>query len=432
MKLTLISNGPLRGSVNLPGDKSISHRAILLGALAEGESRIRNVLVAGVTRVMLDALKELGVIWELEGTDLTIQGIGLNQFQVPTGPLYCGNSGTTMRLLAGALAGRGMAAVLDGSEGLRKRPMGRIINPLKEMGVNIEGSPKNTAPLILGKHQEIKGIQHELKIASAQVKSAILLAGLGADGETRIIEPGPSRDHTERMLRSMGLMVEVDGFKTALKPVEKLMSLDMTIPGDISSAAFIIAAALTVPDSDVKLENVGLNPTRTGLLDVLKDMGGKIEIINQREENNEAFGDVIIKYSELSPIEIGGDTVVRMIDEFLAFGVVAAYAKGETIVRNAKELRYKETDRIALLCQEFELLGIDIEEREDGFLIRGGKGLEGGPTQSHGDHRIAMALSLLGLGDNKMVTVDGAEIIQESFPSFGESMKELGVGVLEE
>lgn len=434
MKLTLRPNGPLRGSIKLPGDKSISHRAILFGALAEGESKIENVLVAGVTRAMLDGLTGLGVEWELDGTSLTILGKGLNGLIPPTEALNCGNSGTTMRLLAGALAGSGTAAVLDGSAGLRKRPMGRIIDPLREMGVQIEGAAENKAPLTLHGRQEIKlkGIIHELKIASAQVKSAILLAGLGADGVTTVSEPGPSRDHTERMLRSMGVKVETEEYRVDLSPVEKLNPLNMAVPGDISSAAFMIVAAMTVPDSEITLENVGLNPTRTGLLDVLKEMGADIEITDKGGQHNEPVGDIVVKHSELRGVEINGPVVVRMIDEFLAFGVAAAYAGGETVVREAEELRYKETDRIALLCQEFERLGVDIEEQQDGFVIRGGKGLEGGPTEGHGDHRVAMALSLLGLGDKKLVSVDGAEIIEESFPSFGESLRRLGVEILEE
>ena len=430
MKTTLKPRTPLRGMVTLPGDKSISHRAALFAALAEGTSHFRNYLVAGVTRAMLNSLAVLGIGWHLEGTTLTVRGVGLRPWSDAEKRLDCGNSGTTLRTLAGVLVATNTPALLDGSPGLRRRPMGRIVEPLRQMGASIQAADGLLAPLRIGKSDQLTGIDYHLPVASAQVKTALLLAALGADGATKLTEPGPSRDHTERMLAQMGVQIETDAAALSVSlepPSQPLSPLSFTIPGDFSSAAFLIVAALITPGSEITLRGVGLNPTRTGLLDALRAMGAQIEVTLTQTQANEPVGDLVVTHSpNLTAIEVGDDLVVRMIDEFPIFAVAAAHAQGDTIVRGAEELRYKETDRIHVLAEEFNKLGIPIEEREDGFSIRGGHPYHGWAVSARGDHRLGMALSVLGLGADEAVTVHGTEIINESFPSFFAKLEKLG------
>ncbi|MEZ4643851.1 MAG: 3-phosphoshikimate 1-carboxyvinyltransferase [Chloroflexota bacterium] len=427
----------LRGTMTRPGDKSISHRAILFAALADGESVIDNVLVSGVTEAMLRALTALGVPWQLDGTRLTVQGGGLHGLQSPSAPIDCGNSATTIRLLAGALAGAGVTAVLDGSPGLRRRPMRRVVAPLQQMGVALT-AVDGCAPLTLavGK-RPLQALTYTLPVASAQVKSCLLLAALAAAGPTTLTEPGPSRDHTERMLRQMGVQVEEGAGKEAAQerwvrlypPETALRPLQITIPGDMSSAAFLLVAALLTPGSLVTLAGVGLNPTRTGLLDALRSMGADIAISNEQEMAGEPMGDITLRAGELHGTEIGSDLVVRMIDEFPAFAVVAALAEGQTTVRDALELRHKESDRITMLCQELQAVGADVTETADGFVIYGKPLLTGGTINPHRDHRLAMSLAVAGLRSVNGITVQGAEIINESFPSFAQTLSELGAAI---
>lgn len=434
----------LSGRFSLPGDKSLSHRAALFAALADGMSRIDNFLVSGVTTAMLNALTALGVRWKLSGTSLLVQGHGLEGLQAASAQkaeparIDCGNSATTMRLLAGAIAAAGVPAILDGSAGLRKRPMGRIVEPLQAMGVPIQASPQGTAPLSLGSRpvkQLLQGIDYVLPVASAQVKSALLLAALAGGAPSTLREPGPSRDHTERMLLAMGVKVEqwieVDDnpvFAVRLSPPRdmQLKPLRMRLPCDISSAAFLIVAALITPGSEITIQGVGLNPTRTGLIDALKEMAADIEVIPRPEQGGEPTGDLIVRHSNLVGGEIHGDLVVRMIDEFPAFSIAAAYAKGTTVVTDAQELRYKESDRISALCTELRTLGVEVRETPDGFVLRGGKPLRSGIVDPHGDHRLAMSLAIAGLGAAGTVRVQGANIIHESFPEFVPILKELG------
>ncbi len=434
MRTSIRSNTPLRGTITLPGDKSISHRAALFAALAEGTSRFENYLVAGVTRAMLDSLAMLGVDCHLEGTTLTVRGDGLRPWSDAEKRLDCGNSGTTLRTLTGALVATNTPALLDGSPGLRRRPMGRIVKPLRQMGASIQTADGLFAPLRIGKADQLTGIDYHLPVASAQVKTALLLAALGAEGATKLTEPGPSRDHTERMLAQMGAQIEIDTAARAVSlepPSEPLSPLAFTIPGDFSSAAFLIVAALITPGSEITLRSVGLNPTRTGLLDALRAMGAQIQITLTRAQANEPVGDLVVTYSpDLRGIEVDGDLVVRMIDEFPIFAVAAVHAQGETIVREAEELRYKETDRIHVLGEEFSKLGIPIQEQEDGFSIRGGHPYHGGNVSARGDHRLGMALTVLGLGADEAVTVHGAEIIAESFPSFFAKLEALGAELI--
>ena len=435
MQLIIEPGRSLAGRVSLPGDKSLSHRAALFAALADGESVIDNYLVAGVTRAMLGALTACGVSWDLQGSRLSIQGVGLHGLKSPAASLDCGNSATTMRLLAGMLAAAGTPAVLDGSDGLRRRPMGRIVDPLRRMGVPIEANLGGTAPLRLSARRAenpLSGLEYSLPVASAQVKTCLLLAALGANAPSILREPELSRDHSERMLAAMGVDVRVDGTQVMLVPPRsaRLTPIQMKLPGDISAGAFLIVAALVTPESELRMDNVLLNPTRTGLLDALQAMGAKIAITNLRQEHGEPVGDLLVSSSPLHGTEIDGPMAVRMIDEFPAFAIAAAYARGLTRVRGASELRHKESDRITALCAELRRLGVRVEEYLDGFTIHGGFPLSGGVVSSCGDHRLAMALSVAGLAAEGPVRVEGAEIIAESFPNFIEVMRSLGASLV--
>ena len=449
MNLVVSPGSPLTGDISLPGDKSISHRAALFAALAEGESHVQNFLVAGVTNVMLQALTQLGVTWSLKDTTLTIQGQGIlnrDDFTKPEN-LFCGNSGTTMRLLAGATAACGLPVNLDGSSGLRQRPMKRIVEPLQAMGVPIKASPENTAPLHIAARpqgQRLKAINYHLPVASAQVKSCLLLAALDADGPTVLHEPGPSRDHTEKMLLSMGVPLVKDQeptddpgviyYQSRISPTTplRLSPLNLLIPGDFSSAAFLIVAASITPGSEINLIGVGLNPTRTGLLDVLQSMGADIQITNTGESHGEPFGDLCVRYAPLNGTRISGSLIVRTIDEIPVLAIAAAFARGQTVVSQAEELRHKESNRIRDLCRELHRLGVEIEETQDGFIINGGRELRGGTVASHGDHRLAMALAVAGLAARDPINIEGADIISESFPEFSASLQSLGAAVQHE
>ncbi len=441
MKIVTQPGSPMRGDITLPGDKSISHRAVLFAALADGPSRIENFLDAGVTQAMLSALTSLGVRWEQEGSALTVHGKGLGGLSAPSEVLDCGNSATTMRLLAGALAAGNLSAVLDGSPGLRRRPMMRIVAPLQDMGVLIEASDNGAAPLKLRARpngQPLRPLDYKLPVASAQVKTALLLAALAADSPSTIQEPGQSRDHTERMFASMGVNLTVKTHNSqptiTLHPpgLATLKPIKLTVPGDISSAAFIIVAALITPGSEVTLRGVGINPTRTGLLDVLEEMKADIQISNRRETQGEPVGDLTVRHSDLRGVSVGGPLVVRMIDEFPIFAVAAAFAEGRTTVSDAEELRHKETDRIAKICQELRSLGADFQEAQDGFTLQGGEPLSGGVARAHGDHRLAMAMTVAGLAAKELVTIEGTEIIAESFPGFTDTLDSLGANLRHE
>ncbi|MEW5868995.1 MAG: 3-phosphoshikimate 1-carboxyvinyltransferase [Chloroflexota bacterium] len=448
--LVVRPGNPLRGEVGeggqagLPGDKSLSHRAALLAAMADGESQVENLLVAGVTLPLLDGLAALGVPWSLEGNCLRVQGRSL-EWEAPITAeeavhINCGNSATTLRLLAGALAAWNRHVVLDGSAGLRRRPMKRIVAPLQQMGVDIQATD-GCAPLhIRPSLHPLRALDYTLPVASAQVKSCLLLAALAADGPTTLHEPGPSRDHTERMLRSMGASVESFGgsgassaslagvrqWSVRIEPVHALTPLRLVLPGDISAATFLIVAALITPGSEVLLRGVGLNQTRTGVLDALAQMGADLEITPQGDRHGEPVGDIRARHSALGGAQVGGDLVVRMIDEFPAFAVAAAYSRERTVVLGAEELRHKESDRISDLCQELRKLGVRITETADGFVVDGSGDLEGGVVQSHGDHRLAMALGVAGLAARSEVRVEGAEMVTESFPAFESVLQGLG------
>jgi 3-phosphoshikimate 1-carboxyvinyltransferase len=415
----------LRGRVRVPGDKSISHRALLLGALAQGDSRVEGFLASGDCQATLGCLRGLGVVIERYPPHaLIVHGRGLHGLQPPLTELDCVRSGTTMRLLAGILAAQRFDSVLTGDAQLRRRPMRRVTEPLGRMGAQIQTADGHAPLHIHGRAQH--GADHVLPVASAQVKSALLLAGLYADGTTRVHQPGPARDHTERMLAAMGAAIQVDGPMVAVSPAEALAPLALTVPGDISSAAFPLVAATLVTGSEVVVTGVGLNPTRTGLLDMLSDMGAHLSVWEGPAQGGEPQGDIEARAAPLAGAAVGGDAVVRMIDEFPVLAVAATQAEGVTEVRDAAELRVKETDRIATVVAELRALGGQIEPLDDGFIVEGPTPLRGGRVSSHGDHRLAMALAVAGLVAENEIVIEGAECIADSFPGFVELMQALG------
>lgn len=418
----------LAGTVSLPGDKSISHRALILGSLADGQNRIAGSLEAADTVATLDAIRSLGIQIECGNGVLRFHGGGMIS---PQTTIDCRNSGTTMRLLAGLLAGSNLSATLEGSSQLRKRPMGRIVEPLKRMGAEIS-SNEGHAPLSI-KAAKLTGIDFQMPIPSAQVKSALLLAGWGAQGETHIGSEQPSRDHTELMLAAMGAPISWEVGSVLLGAERPLLQpLDLVIPGDFSSAAFLIVAALMPKESDLRLVNVGLNPTRTGLLDVLWRMGADIVIEDETTPDpyGEPFGTLRIRSSQLQATEISGGEIVRVIDELPVLAVAATQAKGETIIRDAGELRVKEVDRIGLLVRALRRLGAEIEELPAGMAIWGPTPLRGSSVSSHGDHRLAMALVVAGLFSLGETSVSGTACIQDSFPNFESLLVSLGAELI--
>lgn len=422
---TVEPGGALRGETTVPGDKSLSHRAVMFGALAQGTTHIRGWLPAGDTLATLGAIRALGVpVEQHDSTTLTVHGGSLRE---PAGPLDLVNAGTGIRLLAGILAGQPFSSVLDGSEQLRRRPMRRVTEPLRLMGAHIADTD-GCAPLHICPAQ-LHGITYTLPVASAQVKSAILLAALFAQGPTTVIQPGPARDHTERMLRAMGANVQIAGDAVTLTPDGPLSPLDLTIPGDPSSAAFLAVAASLLPGSHVTVHNVDLNTTRTGLFDVLAAMNARVAVLPTGEAGGDPVGQVVVQSAALRGIDVGGETVVRMIDEFPILMVAALRATGETVVHDARELRVKETDRIAVMAGELRKMGAIIEEREDGFALRGPQLLHGAAVDAHDDHRIAMSLAVAGLIASGVTTVHGAGCAADSFPGFAENLQGLGVSI---
>lgn len=423
----------LYGSLTVPGDKSISHRAVMFAALAEGQSQVRNFLPGGDCRATLGVMRALGVpITEVDTTTLQIDGLGLGRLQEPVAPLDCVNSGTTMRLMAGLLAGQEFFSILNGSEQLTKRPMGRVVEPLRRMGASIHGRQGGRlAPLAI-QGTLLQGIDYALPVASAQVKSAVLLAGLYSNGLAIVREPGPARDHTERMLAAMGAPIRVLGpVVISERPKRPLRPLDLTVPGDLSSAAFLLAAGLLAPQSLLTIAGVGVNPTRTGLLDAFRQMGVDLRLENERKEAGEPVADIVVQHSELRGVEIGGALIPRLIDELPLLAVVATQAHGRTVVRDAAELRVKETDRIATIAAELHKMGAHIEERPDGFVVEGPTPLQSAPVWSHGDHRLAMALSIAALIAAGPVLVEDVECIGDSYPGFEAALNRLGVEIVE-
>jgi 3-phosphoshikimate 1-carboxyvinyltransferase len=412
----------LRGELTLPGDKSISHRSVLFAAIADGDTQISGFLAGEDTQNTAKSMQAMGIVIEGLGTErLVVHGKGLDGLSEPASVLDLGNSGTGMRLLAGLLAGQDFFSVLTGDQYLRKRPMARIVEPLQRMGARIDGRSGGTrAPLsIRGGGKNLRAIEHASPVASAQVKSAVLLAGLYADGETTVNEPSKSRDHTERMFRFFGVEVSGQGTSVTVHGRQRLRAKGpLTIPSDISSAAFFMVAASIVPGSDLVIKNVGVNPTRTGIIDVLIAMGAGIELENQREQAGEPVADIRVRYRKLHGVQIGGDMIPRTIDEIPILAVAASYAKGKTIIRDAAELRIKESDRIATIAVELRKMGSAVTELPDGMEIGGGDTLNGAICDSHGDHRIAMSVAVAGLAAKGDTVVRDTDWIDTSFPGF--------------
>lgn len=419
--------------ISVPGDKSISHRALMLASIADGETRIKGLLMGEDNMATLKAFKQMGVLINIEENGIiSVKGKGLHGLEEPKDFIDAGNSGTTIRLMSGLLSGQHFFSILTGDEYLKKRPMKRVVEPLGLMGARIFGREGgNKAPIaIVG--SKLNGITYDSKIASAQVKSAVLLAGLYAKGKTTIIEPTLSRDHTERMLTYFGVKVERNGSTVSLDEGQRLQGYEheIDVPGDISSAAFFIVAALITPNSELLIKNVGLNPTRTGILDILWKMGGSIEIVGQRESSGEPVGDILVKSSRLKGVEVKGDIIPRAIDELPIVAVAAAFAEGKTEIRDAKELRVKESDRIGAMATNLRQLSIEVTELDDGMDIVGGirKKYYDKYFQSFGDHRIAMAMAIAGLvaDDEEMIICD-TECIDTSFPGFEGLIKKVSI-----
>jgi len=416
----------INGSLVVPGDKSISHRAVMLGAIAKGETEISGFLNADDCQSTIRVFRQLGTtIEQIDSTTYKVTGLGLRGLQEPTEILDVGNSGTTIRLIAGILAGQNIYTVLTGDSSIVKRPMKRVVEPLVQMGAIIDGRDNgNYAPLTI-RGTALNGITYQSKVASAQVKSAILFAGLYADTTTTVIEPYLSRDHSEKMLSQFGAKLNIEEGRVTVWPIEELSGQKVIVPGDFSSAAFFIAAALIVPNSKLLIKNVGVNPARIGFLEAVIAMKGKVELINQRNYGNEPVADLLVESSELEGIEISGEWIPKIIDELPLIAVLGCYAEGVTKVTSAKELRVKETDRIQSIHVGLANLGVTVDELEDGFIIEGKQSINGGVVSSFGDHRIGMALAIAGLAAKKQVVIERAEAISISYPQFFEDLAAL-------
>ena len=415
----------LRGEITPPGDKSISHRALILNGLAQGKAKIENLAPGDDIGSTIACLRALGVGIAQSGKTTTVAGIGKKGFQEPRDVLDAGNSGTTMRLIAGLLAAQPFLTVITGDESLRSRPMGRLIQPLRMMGAEIWGRGNDTlAPLAI-RGSKLKGIEYHMPVASAQVKSAVILAGLFAKGRTSVVESTPSRDHTERMLKAMGVKIRKKGSIVELAPSLPRSTLDIRIPGDISAAAYWMVAGVIHPDARLKLVNTGVNPTRTGIIDVLQQMGAKITVEWPRIIGGEPVADIEIESSQLVGIQIGGSLIPRVIDELPLIALASSFARGTTTVVDAQELRVKESDRIASTVQELSRLGVDIKELPDGMVIRGGRQLTGGECSSHHDHRLAMTLGVAAMVAQGETVLHDAEAVDVSYPGFWTDMETL-------
>jgi 3-phosphoshikimate 1-carboxyvinyltransferase len=422
----------LSGRVRVPGDKSISHRSIMLGSLAEGTTEVEGFLEGEDALATLQAFRDMGVV--IEGPHhgrVTIHGVGLNGLKAPAGPLYMGNSGTSMRLLSGLLAAQSFDTILTGDASLSKRPMNRVAKPLREMGAVIETGPEGRPPLNIKGGQRLTGMDYEMPMASAQVKSCLLLAGLYAAGRTSVTEPAPTRDHTERMLRGFGYPVSVEGSTASVESGHKLSATRIEVPADISSAAFFLVAASIAEGSELVLEHVGINPTRTGVIDILKLMGGDITLENQREVGGEPVADIRVRAAKLKGIDIPEDLVPLAIDEFPVLFVAAACAEGRTVLRGAEELRVKESDRIQVMADGLISLGVKAEPTPDGIVIEGGA-MGGGEVWAHGDHRIAMSFSVASLRASAPIRIHDCANVATSFPNFLALAAEVGINVAEE
>lgn len=408
----------LKGELFVPGDKSISHRSIMLGAIANGVTTVRGFLRGEDNLSTMHAFQAMGVKIDDDGETIAIHGRGLHGLQEPGNVLDCGNSGTTIRLITGLLSGQSFFSVVTGDQYLRKRPMKRVVEPLARMGARILGRNQGSlAPLAIN-GTELHAMEYHSPVSSAQIKSSIMLAGLYADGETTVREPSLSRDHSERMFSLFGASLNCFENGVTVRGGAELNAQEVTVPGDISSAAFFIVAALITPNSEIIIRNVGINPTRTGVIDILKGMGGQIDLLDQRELSGEPVADIFVRYSRLKGITISGSVVPRAIDEFPVVCVAAACAEGITYIRDAKELRVKETDRITAMANNLRTLGVTVTETDDGMDITGSECIAGGQVDSFGDHRIAMSMSVVSLVASANISIQNIDCVATSFPSF--------------
>lgn len=421
--------GRLHGRLDIPGDKSISHRAVMFSALADGPCQVHGCLMGEDVVSTMNALRAMGVTIDADASgELRIDGVGVDGLRDPTGPLDLGNSGTSMRLLSGILAGAGVRARLVGDASLSRRPMRRVADPLALMGASVTTAAAGTPPLDIRPAGTLTAIDYALPVASAQVKSAVLLAGLFARGRTRVTEPAPTRDHTECLLGAFGVEVERGDGWAALTGGQRLAPADVVVPADISSAAFFLVGASIAGGSAITLPAIGINPTRTGVIDILRAMGADITLANERSVGNEAVADITVHAADLRGIEIPAALVPLAIDEFPAIFVAAAAANGTTVLRGAAELRHKESDRIAVMADGLAALGVSQEVFEDGIAIRGGR-IDGGHIDARGDHRIAMAFAMAALAASDAITIDGAEAVATSFPGFAALAAAAGLGI---
>lgn len=415
----------LNGSIQVPGDKSISHRSIMLGAIAEGRTTVEGFLEGEDCLRTIEIFKQLGVSIERRGTNVQIDSPGIENWKNPSDDLYAGNSGTTARLMLGILAGSNVNSVLTGDESLSKRPMKRVTNPLQSMGANIVGKEDDEYLPLAVKGGNLTGLTYHVPVASAQVKSAILFAGLRASGKTIVTEPAISRDHTERMFEQFGITIETNGNTVTIEGGQTLQATRVKVPGDISSAAFFLAAAAMVPNSSVEIANVGLNPTRTGIINVLQQMGAKIEVVDDTGGRGETYGTIKVSKDTLNGIEISGDIIPTLIDELPIIALLATQAEGTTVIKDAAELRVKETDRIAAVTTELKKLGASIEATDDGMIIHGPTPLKGACLHSYGDHRLGMMAAIASLVTDGEVQIEDPACIAVSYPNFFEHLTEL-------
>lgn len=429
MNRTIQRRDRLEGTISTAGDKSISHRAALLNSIATGTAHISNFCVGDDRTSMLRCLRGLGAeiverrdcaLWPGEEC-FEVNGVGLGGLREPSDVLHAGNSGTTARLVSGLLVGQPFISVLTGDDSLRSRPMARIVEPLRKMGAVFMGRKNHSLLPLAVMGGDLKAIEYDLKVASAQVKSAILIAGLYAAGRTVVRSPGRSRDHTERMMRYMGADVDIAGLSVSVR-TSNLSATNVRVPGDISSAAFWMVAGAAHPNARIRLANVGINPTRTGVLEVLSSMGASVRMENVVEDESEPAADIIVESSDLRGVEIANDIIPQVIDELPALALAAARAKGSTIIRNAEELRVKESDRITATVTGLDRLGADIQETRDGMVIRGGARLRGAAVRSFGDHRIAMTMGIAGMISDGETAIEGAEAADVSYPTFWETL----------
>ncbi|MCB7321297.1 3-phosphoshikimate 1-carboxyvinyltransferase [Lacrimispora sp. 210928-DFI.3.58] len=417
--------GSLRGEVTVPGDKSISHRAVMFGSLAEGTTEIHGFLQGADCLSTISCFEKMGVSIENKGSLVLVHGNGLHGLKKPAEILDCGNSGTTTRIISGILSGQSFDVTLTGDESIQKRPMKRIIDPLTQMGADIQSIRGNgCAPLAI-RGSRLHGIHYTSKVASAQVKSAILLAGLYAEGPTSVTEPYVSRNHSELMLKLFGADVSTEGTTATIQPAPQLCSTKVMVPGDISSAAYFIAAGLMIPGSEILIKNVGINPTRDGILHVCRQMGADIQLLHGKQDEGEPTADILVRHSSLHGTEIRGAIIPTLIDELPMLAAMAAMAEGETVIRDAAELKVKESNRIAVMVENLTAMGADVRETEDGMVIQGGKPLHGAAVDSHKDHRIAMTFAVTALCADGITDIKDAECVNISYPAFYEDLKKL-------